>query len=536
MDHSLFVYYLWGIASVAAFPLLVFCALRHRKLPETRFFVRLVGAVSILSLYMPLAQYLKIRSLHFYVDFSHWLQLLRTIVATGKPFCLNQDFLWPGTLNYFSVHFTPFVYALALPLRFFPFPGTLVFLNYVLMISSVIPLYKLARHSSKDDLLGFLMVFLLLWYPTFQYIVLYEFDMLRFSIPVILWMIYFYEKKNLFLYLLFALAAVLVREEVGLTLMMFGAYLVFFARRFWLGAITACLGLGAFLLLTQGVMPALGTPGVHNELITTTLFQRFGANFNELFFNLVRHPVTILKQSLNLIKLANLGMYFLPLLFIPLLAPAVLVSILGNIGIVTLSISDTHSSYMLYYLSPSLPFIFYAFIKGWPKFLKVLDRFPGGPCAQVDKTALSMLFTGMMVANVFFGPSPVSMQFWSKNIRPAPFKTQDFHFSVYEITPHSRDADRISSLIPGDAIVSAQHFLSTTLYKKRGVMVFPQTESRDGRIKADYIFFDTTNNGLKEESPAYRKQSDFSAIQDDDWNWQLVASIDGFFLYKRRGD
>ena len=64
-------------------------------------------------------------------------------------------------------------------------------------------------------------------------------------------------------------------------------------------------------------------------------------------------------------------------------------------------------------------------------------------------------------------------------------------------------------------------------------MIFPQLESLDGAIKADYVFFDKTNNGIKKIAPAYNTQRDFDLIEKDEETWELVKSKDGYFLYRR---
>ena len=189
---------------------------------------------------------------------------------------------------------------------------------------------------------------------------------------------------------------------------------------------------------------------------------------------------------------------------------------------------------MMYYLSPAVPFIFYAFIQSWPRFIKLLSLAKPKGKSSLEETGMAMVLSAMIVTNIFFGPSPVSLQFWFKNIRPAPFKTQDFHYTVYQITEHSKDAFKMAGLIPDEAFVSAQHFLFTSLYKKQGIMIFPKTKSQDGKIEADYVFFDKTNNGLKEESPAYRNKAEFETIESDKQKWELIAFQDGLSLFKRR--
>ena len=64
-------------------------------------------------------------------------------------------------------------------------------------------------------------------------------------------------------------------------------------------------------------------------------------------------------------------------------------------------------------------------------------------------------------------------------------------------------------------------------------MVFPQLESLDGSIEADYVLIDKTNNDLQPRSPAYIHPAEFNQIENDEEGWQLVTSAESYFLYKR---
>ncbi len=489
---------------------------------------------------------MKYYSLHSYVDFAAWPEIVNNIIKSGIPTSSIQGLLLGQNCasNWFSTHFTPLLYVFALPFKLFPYCETLIALNYLLMVSSAVPLYKLALRQHKSKQFGLFMVTLLFWYPTFQYIVLYEFEMLRFSIPIILWMLYFWRRGKMILYFIFVFLAVLIREEVGLTIMMFGLYLLLIGKRRRVGLMTAFIGLGAFVIITQIVMSALSTPGNYKH-IATVLFSAFGNNFGEIITNIITHPITVLTTIFQKIKLANIFMFFLPLLFIPLLAPTVLISALANFGIVMLSRSITHISYMLYYLSPSIPFIFLAFIKGWPRFLKVLERWAKKryPLTNIDfnSVAMATVLSGVLVSNVFFGPSPISLQFWFKDIGPAPFRTQNFHYSIYLVNKHHRKVEEFVNLIPDSAIVSAEQSLMPRLYKKKGTMVFPQLESMDKKVKAEYVFIDKKNpiktgiagiagsyDGLRQNPQYY-----YDWVEKNRENWELVKSEDGYFLYKR---
>lgn len=535
MDKGLIVYYITGITFVVIVSLVMYYVSVRFRLRLPSWFMSLCA---LFSCYMIFTQYSKYFSLHFYEDFAHWAQIFHNIATTGKPLCLSLEFYFPGAMNYFSVHFAPLIYILALPFKILPYNETIIGLNLLLMMSSVIPLYKISLDSYQDKRFALFMVLLLLWYPTFQYTVMYEFEMLRFSIPIILWMLYFWQKGKVGPYFIFVLLAVLVREEVGLTIMMFGLYLILFKKQWRTGFTTAVVGLGAFIIITQAIMPSLSGASLNDgHLAIKKLYGVFGETVGEAVVTILTNPLLTIKTIFQPIKIANIFMYFLPLLFIPFLRPAVLMAVFANLGIVLLSSNNKHSSYMLYYLSPSIPFIFYAFIKGWPRFLSMLDRYAVKIRGDYDLKSAAMIFvlSGLMITNVFFGPSPISLQFWFRNLRPAPFRTQNFHYSVYKISDHHRKANAFFNLMPDTAIVAAQRFLHPRMFKKKGITLIGKREGLDGRYKADYVLFDKTNNNLKKESPDYIAQSRFDLIENDKATWELVKSKDGYYLYRRIG-
>ncbi|MBI5134668.1 DUF2079 domain-containing protein [Candidatus Uhrbacteria bacterium] len=519
MNNNLLIFYIIGVTSV-----LISAVGAYRMGPRAhlRYVRRVCLGLIVLSGYLFLAQYFKYQSLHVFVDFTHWMQLVYQITQTGLPLSPNSEFLSPGTLNYFSVHFVPLIYVVAALFKLISRPETVMVFNVVVMISSALPLYKLARRMNHTHAFAVCMAALLLWYPTFQYITLYEFEMLRFSIPVLLWMLYFFETRRSAPYVFFVLLAVLVREEVGLTVGMFGVYAWFHQKRRFDGMMALILGFGGFVLITSALMPALrGGEYIH---VAGGAFSQFGNSPAEILWSAISHPFVTIKAMLEITKIANVFMLGLPLLFIPLAAPSVLVTAV-NIGVGLLSDVPFYISYMLYYIAPSVPFIFYALLKAWPK---IEARFH-------SYGATNALVAAVVMSNIVFGPSPLSLQFWFKQIRPAPFRTEDFHWSVYRVTNHHRAIDDVATLIPDSAIVSAPQFLHPRLFKKRGILVFPALQSKDGKWQAQYVLLDTSNNGLKSESPAFVQPAAMAVVRGEG-KWDLVKNHDAYELYRRVSD
>lgn len=535
MGTELVMYYTAGIAVMFIAAMLAFVGALRRgwRIPKWV----LVSMIVSVPAFILIAQLSKYASLHLYADFSHWLDILQNVGTTGQPLSLNAEFNIPGKRHYFSAHFVPLIYLFAIPFTLFPSPKTLIVLNVAIMSSAAIPLYLLARHRTGDRRFALLVAALLLWYPTFQYTTLYEFEMLRFSIPMLFWMLYAWERQRIGWYYAFVILATLVREEVGLTVGMFGVYLFLFHKRRAHGAATALLGFVAFVVITQFVMPTFEGTG-HFTHVAAGSFGQFGIAPFDIATNIVLHPIRAAATILHHVKFANLWMLFTPLLLLPLLAPSALLPAFATFGIGLLSGSLAHSSYMLYYVTPSIPFIFCAFLRAWPKVVVWFERCARGPCGdRVGSATPAMqivVLVGALVSGVFFGPSPLALQFWSTRLRPAVFRTQSFHWSAYRVTDHHRAAASLAAEIPADAIVATQQFLMPRLSRVRGVMAYPQFVSKDGTYRASYVFLDTTNNGLRAESPAFISEEEFNLVRSDTAHWVTIVQRDEYVLYRFR--
>jgi uncharacterized membrane protein len=259
MSAGLVLFYIVGIAATFVTAVFVYFLAFRRVWMVPRWL--LVSAIAVVPPLLFTQQAFKYASLHMYADVSYLLQFLLNIATTGAPVTLTHEFVIPGTLNFLSAHFAPLAYVIAIPFAFLPYPQTLLAFNVFVMCSAAIPLYKIAQHRTGDRRFALLTAALFLWYPTFQYTTLYEFDMLRLSVPVLFWMLYTWERQWIRWYHALVFLAVLVREEVGLTVAMFGAYLILFERRRWHGAATLLIGFGAFVVITQAIIPMLRSGG-----------------------------------------------------------------------------------------------------------------------------------------------------------------------------------------------------------------------------------------------------------------------------------
>lgn len=507
-----------------------------------------VFIVSIIfnSVYILVFQLLKLYTFKYYADFAVWLELFSNIIdGRGVISTLHQTSLGFGdTSNYLALHFVPLIYILALPLCVIKnYPIYLIVLQTFILTSSVIPIYLFSRNTFNDKRIGCLFAASFLFFPTLQYINLYDFEFLRISIPLLLFSFYFLHKKKYMVYYIFFILSILVREEVALTTFFLGVYIFFIMKEKRHGITTAGISIFYFLLIAKVMMPyfAGNSNSIHYHVASGN-FSHLGNSPSQILAYIISHPLTIISNLLNKIKIANFLMYVLPLCFASFFSPSILFISTANLLLNFLSVSISHYSYILYYLSPSIPFLFLSAIKGVKNisdrglpFLKDKKILPGEfDNNTLTNTLVSCIFVACVSSNIFFGPSLLSIQFWNHTYKLAPYKTHNFHYSQYIPTEHHKKAFSFLPLIPDNVSVSAEHFFLPYLYMKKTLMVFPIFEG------ADYVLIDKKHPvkfGTIDVDPVEARknpQKYYDLVEKDTNNWELIREDDGVFLFKKK--
>lgn len=543
---SFFLIYTMGILSTLAIAAVFFFVFLKNAFLLNR--ARLVFICSLIFYFAGILtfQLLKLHTFKYYGDFAIWLELFSNIVdGRGIISTLHQtSFGFGDTRNYLALHFVPLIYILALPLYVIKnYPVYIIVVQTLILTSSVIPLYLFSRDAFNNKKIGYLFAASILFFPAIQYINLYDFEFLRISIPLLLFSFYFIHKRKTIVYFVFLILSVLVREEVALTTFLLGFYIFFVLKEKKIGLITSAVSISYFFFVTKVAMPyfAGASTTIHHHLAFGN-FSYMGNSPSQIVIYIVSHPLAIISNLLNKIKIANFLMYVLPLCFTSFFSPAIFFIATANLLLNFLSVSISHYSYILYYLSPSIPFLFLSAIQGvknirdrWLPFLKDKNVLPGK--FDNDKFTYAMvscIFVACVSSNIFFGPSFMSIQFWNHGYKLAPYKTHNFHYSQYIPTEHHAKAFSFLPLIPNNAIVSAEHFFLPYLYGKKALMNFPIYEG------ADYVLIDKTHPikfgtiGVDPLEARKNPQQFYDLVEKDTNNWELIKEDDGVFLFKKR--
>ena len=463
----------------------------------------------------------KINALHHYADFATHLEILwRNSQGLGLRTVMSAEY--HGGSHWFAAHFTPIIYLTYVPaFAIWSNPYVIPVSETLFITSSLIPLWLISKKYFNSDL-SRLFICSFLFYPTIFYTNLYGTAYIELCIPLFLWLFYFFEEKKNTLFILFLVLCLMVREEVSLVTCFFGIYMMI-KKRYLLGVLTIILSLIYFYTVLFVIMPSFKVEDFNRVHMATIWYRGWGDTYSEMFANILFSPIDALSKILIPEKIGNFVMILIPLLFMSLGNILIFCIAIPNLAITFLSFSITHSSYILYYLSPSLPIFFYAAISGISKISnwKVVDQ----------NALIHAILVASISTTIFFGATPISIAFWNKDYKVGNFYTTNFHYSAYVELDKHVVAKNIVKLIPDDAVVSAeQHFLPL-LYKKKMMTIFPSNEKG-----IDYVLIDRYNpkktgghfKNVLRTDPEFEYQKYF---QNTDW--VVIKEKLGITLFKK---
>ncbi|MBR2454021.1 MAG: DUF2079 domain-containing protein [Clostridia bacterium] len=215
-------------------------------------------------------------------------------------------------LSHFAVHLSPVMY-LALPIyALFPRPETVQIIQALALASGVIPLWLLAKRLNISKKAAALFSFVYLFHPALIGGCMYDFHENCFLPALILWTLYFAEKKNIPLSMLFALLTCSVKEDAAVYVAFIGIFMLLSGRRKRIGIILTVLSVGYFLVACAYLeSKGLGVMAYRYDNISSD-----GSLFG-VIVTALRDPLKIFKEITELEKLKFAFLMLLPLGFLP---------------------------------------------------------------------------------------------------------------------------------------------------------------------------------------------------------------------------
>ena len=396
-------------------------------------------------------------------------------------------------------HFTPAL-LLWMPIYYlFPHPATLTVLQVTFVTAAGLVLFALARVYLAPAIAGLITVSFYganaILGPTWgNFHDLSQIPLFVFSLLLAM------EKRRWWLFALFAVCILAVREDSGITLFGIGTYLVVSRRYPRIGSLVCLCSLLYVIIVTNTIMSLFS-----DDVSQRFMLENFGqyaegdrASTLEILGNMITNPGLVIREVFTPFGLTVkylLG-HWLPLAFIPVVAPGAWLISLFPLLKLLLSKGDLVLSISIRYAISVTPGLFYGAIlwwggQGWANFhrsprecqpRKLRPKFRR---FWIFCICLSTLFTiTSNPSNTLYFLIPTAIKPWVLVSAPEQWE-------------HSAKIETLLAKIPDDASVSATTFIVPHLSSRREVIRLPGLHLKNDRAtieSVDYIIADLWHN------------------------------------------
>ncbi|MFJ8763006.1 DUF2079 domain-containing protein [Streptomyces cyaneofuscatus] len=393
-------------------------------------------------------------------------------------------------------HFSPILASLAPFYRLFPSPVTLLIVQAVLLSIAALPLSRWAyRSHGRVAALVTGLGYGASW--GIASAVGFDFHEVCYAVPLLAFSVTALGNRRWRAAAGWALPLLLVKEDLGLTVMAIGIYIAWKGSR-RLGLALAFVGVAGTLLEMLVVIPAFNPSGSY--AYSGSLLGAAGSQGGTLR-SLLYLPMDLLTPQTKVITLVLL---LAPTGFMALRSPLMLLA-LPTLGWRFLSENPAYWGTSYQYSAVLMPIIFGAFVHSlsrWAPDASLQNRRTLRATMTISSAFTLLLFPGFALSQVF---DPLT----------------------WETPPRAAAAHRLMEKIPDDVTVAASNRLVPQLTNRCTVTLFGSPHTP---LTADWIFVDT-------ESPmgfpiSVQEEAE-SLGQARKHGYRTVAQDDGFLLLHR---
>lgn len=405
-------------------------------------------------------------------DFGIFSQMFYNMRKTGLPMTtVERD----GLLSHFSVHVSP-IYYLMLPFYWvFPSPITLQILQAVVLASGVIPMWLIGKQRGLSGLQRTLLCALLLLIPTTGGGTSYDLHENCFLLPLVLWLMYAFDRRSILLTLLFAALTLAVKEDAAVYVAVAALYVIIrtvvnfdskHIKDLIMGFLVLAMAIVWFILVTD----YLATKG---DGVMTSRYDNFIYDGSGSLFSVVKAvllcPMKMLFECVEAEKMEYILYTLVPLLGLPLLTrkyqryilliPYILLNLMSDYQYqhnIFFQYSFGSSAFLLYLAAINLADI------GW--------KFPRFVAAVAAVSVSASMFFSLVFPEV-----------------------QDFAKLYRDNKAYYRQVSATLDEIPDDVSVTAHTFYVVPL-SKRSVLYDIRYCSREHLLSTEYVVLRKTSH------------------------------------------
>jgi len=416
----------------------------------------------------------------------------------GRLFESTMSLVQPQPHSYLADHFSP-IYLLLVPFyAVFPRPQTLLVIQTLFLALGVWPLYLLARLKLEPGFQRLVWALAYFLFLPVAFINLFDFHELALVVLPLGFAIYYLENGRPGLFLLSLVTTFLVKEELPLVGVGFGAYILLAKRDWKLGLGVLAGSLAAFLAVVRVIIPAFGG-GSYAYFARRFAFRyaELGTTPQEIIATTFTHPSRLLQIIVQPQKLKFVVGIFGPVLGLTAISGWAAILVLPTLGILLLSNYAPQYAFSSHYSAPLIALVIGTSILGLARLRPRLRR----PVAA-GVLASSLAFS------LAFGDLPFSRHFDPRMFQQEP---------RYAAFVHNLDR------IPPDASVAAENNLTPHLSQRRYIYNL----EFEGPENAQYLALDDAALGRS----AAALQQQIAAFEAQ--GYRTIATGEGLALMQR---
>jgi len=464
---------------------------------------------------------------------------------------IMEDSRFNFTGSIFGMDWMPMLFFFVPFYALLPSAHTLFFLQIVGTSLGAVPLYWLARDRLGSKVAGLAAALAYLLYPILLHTALNPFQVRLFSVTLLLFAFYYYEKANWRLFLALALLAMLARTDVALVVGMFGVYGLLTRRTWQYILLPLAVGFGYFTLSTFVIVPSFAYPGAlagggaqvgsdpmscwpcgNNPMLA--YYGHLGSSGPEILAYIVTHPLEVAGLMLERAKIEYIISLLVPLAFLPLLSPKPLALTLPILALNLLSTRPAQFDYAHHYSLLLIPGLLVATIYGAGRLRDLIRRARARKGDDADVVPIGGL-RGIQLG-------AMALVAWAL-IMQVPYKNPAVSALRYPEPPaRVHAAHDLIRMVPPEAKVAASSKLAPHLLPRRYIYNFPPApyspynfgpRRSDRFVDLDYILVDPKASALALEGNEIGGRSGLELLRELP-EWQEIAHKEGLSLFKRR--
>ncbi len=372
-----------------------------------------------------------------------------------------------------------------------------------------IPVYLLAKKVIKNKVIALSIAAVYLLNPNMQWTNIYDFHPVSLGVPFFLFAFYFAYLRKWQGYVVFAVLAILTKENLSLNIAMLGLVIFFLFKNRKVGAVSFLGGIAWFFLMVFIVMPRFSPDSIHWAL------QEFegqgGVSSMQTAFDPIKiaqllffDPKTIAYYVHLMKPFGFLPVAGFPWLFLAL--PSVVINLLRD---------TAHT--VFHYDTEIIPALVIATIFGYSYLSFLLHKFIRR--ALWSKVTLYGICLGMMLIALrnmyFYSPLPITPSCWC---------------FIYQVTEEDRAFEKALQSIPPDASITASLEIRPHVNHRADVWFFPSaTES------ARFIALMTQNRIIGNYEPKFHENEIIPVLLADKKH-RVIFRSEHFYLFEKVPD